>query len=220
MTPVLNIRSTNTERQLRRIKTSQITRNPNQPRKYFDPEAIGQLAESIRQYGVLNPLTVRRTGDGYELIAGERRLRAAKQAGLLEVPCMVMSATEQDSSALALVENLQRRDLDFFEEAWGFKKLIDTFGLTQEEAARKVGKTQSAVANKLRLLRLSQKNMQMIREGDLTERHARALLRLPDEEMRLQATAHIIAANSMSAAPSSTSTACWSSRRKSSRFYG
>lgn len=193
MTPVLNIRSTNTERQLRRIKTSQITRNPNQPRKYFDPEAIGQLAESIRQYGVLNPLTVRRTGDGYELIAGERRLRAAKQAGLLEVPCMVMSATEQDSSALALVENLQRRDLDFFEEAWGFKKLIDTFGLTQEEAARKVGKTQSAVANKLRLLRLSQKNMQMIREGDLTERHARALLRLPDEEMRLQATAHIIA---------------------------
>ena len=135
---------------------------------------------------------MRRTGDGYELIAGERRLRAAKQAGLLEVPCIVMAASEQDSSALALVENLQRRDLDFFEEAWGFKKLIDTFGLTQEEAARKVGKTQSAVANKLRLLRLSQKNIQMIRDGGLTERHARALLRIPEENDRLQATAYII----------------------------
>lgn len=192
MTPVLNIRSTNTERQLRRVKVSLIARNPNQPRKYFDPEAISQLADSIRQYGVLNPLSVRRTGDGFELIAGERRLRAAKQAGLMEVPCIIMSATEQDSSALALVENLQRRDLDFFEEAWGFKKLIDTFGLTQEEAARKVGKTQSAVANKLRLLKLSQKNIQMIRDGGLTERHARALLRITEEDARLQATAHII----------------------------
>lgn len=192
MSPVLNIRSTNADRQLRRVKTSLIARNPNQPRKYFDPEAINQLAESIRQYGVLNPLTVRRTGEGYELIAGERRLRAAKQAGLLEVPCIVMAASEQDSSALALVENLQRRDLDFFEEAWGFKKLIDTFGLTQEEAARKVGKTQSAVANKLRLLKLSQENIRMIRDGGLTERHARALLRIAEEKARLQATAYII----------------------------
>ena len=111
MTPVLNIRSANPDRQLKRVKPSQIARNPNQPRKFFDPEAINQLAESIRQYGVLNPLTVRRTGDGYELIAGERRLRAAKQAGLSEVPCIVMAASAQDSSALALVENLQRRDL-------------------------------------------------------------------------------------------------------------
>ena len=192
MSPVLNIRSTGADRQLRRVKTSLIARNPNQPRKYFDPEAIGQLADSIRQYGVLNPLTVRRAGEGYELIAGERRLRAAKQAGLLEVPCIVIAASEQDSSALALVENLQRRDLDFFEEAWGFKKLINTFDLTQEEAARKVGKTQSAVANKLRLLRLSQRNMEMIRDGGLTERHARALLRIPEENDRLQATAYII----------------------------
>ena len=119
MTPVLSIRSTNTERQLRRVKVSQISRNPNQPRKYFDPEAIGQLADSIRQYGVLNPLTVRRTGEGFELIAGERRLRAAKQAGLLEVPCIIMSATEQDSSALALVENLQRRGPGFFRRGVG-----------------------------------------------------------------------------------------------------
>lgn len=192
MTSVLNIRGTVNERQLRRIKISMIARNPNQPRKHFDPEAISQLADSIKQYGVLNPLTIRRISDGFELIAGERRLRAARQAGLVEVPCIIISATEEDSSALALVENLQRRDLDFFEEAWGFKKLIDTFGLTQEEAAKKVGKTQSAVANKLRLLKLSQKNIELIRNGGLTERHARALLRLPEDSQRLQATAYII----------------------------
>lgn len=191
MTPMFNLVGT-AERQLRRIKTSQISRNPYQPRKHFETEAITQLAESIRQYGVLNPLTVRRTAEGYELIAGERRLRAARAAGLNEVPCIVMSATEEDSSAIALVENLQRRDLDFFEEAAGYRQLIDRYGLTQEEAARKVGKTQSAVANKLRLLRLSNDNMQMIREGGLTERHARAILRLPEEADRLKATAHII----------------------------
>ena len=190
MTPMFNLAGN--ERQLRRIKTTQISRNPNQPRKYFEPEAISQLADSIRQYGVLNPLTVRRTGDGYELIAGERRLRAARAAGLSEVPCLIMSASEADSSAIALVENLQRRDLDFFEEAAGYRQLIDRYGLTQEEAARKVGKTQSAVANKLRLLKLSPENMRMIRDGGLSERHARAILRLPGEQERLRATAQII----------------------------
>ena len=158
MTPMFHL--VGSERQLRRIRTTQISRNPYQPRKYFEPEAIRELADSIRQYGVLNPLTVRRTTDGYELIAGERRLRAARAAGLSEVPCLVMSATEEDSSAIALVENLQRRDLDFFEEAAGYRQLIDRYGLTQEEAAHKVGKTQSAVANKLRLLKLSPETMQ------------------------------------------------------------
>ena len=172
---------------------SDIARNPNQPRKYFDPEAIAQLAESIRQYGVLNPLTVRRSpSGGYELVAGERRLRAARVAGLNDVPCLVIAADNEDSSAIALVENLQRRDLDFFEEAYGFKRLIDQYGLTQEEAARKVGKTQSAVANKLRLLRLSQKNMELIRSAGLTERHARCLLRLDNEQDRISATNYII----------------------------
>ena len=190
MTPMFNL--VGSERQLRRIKTAQISRNPYQPRKYFEPEAINQLAESIQQYGVLNPLPVRRTVDGYELMAGERRLRAARAAGLSEVPCLIMSASEEDSSAIALVENLQRRDLDFFEEAAGYRQLIDRYGLTQEEAAHKVGKTQSAVANKLRLLKLSPENMRMIRDGGLTERHARALLRLPDEEERCKATAQII----------------------------
>lgn len=191
MTPMFHLAGC-AEGQLRRIKTTQISRNPYQPRKHFEPEAITQLAESIRQYGILNPLTVRRTPEGYELIAGERRLRAARAAGMGEVPCIVMAATEEDSSAIALVENLQRRDLDFFEEAAGFRQLIDRYGLTQEEAARKVGKTQSAVANKLRLLKLSEENMQLIREGGLTERHARALLRLPEEAARLAATAHVI----------------------------
>lgn len=174
MKSVLTLVSGREDRVLRRIRISEIVRNPNQPRRYFDPEAIATLAESIRQYGVLNPLTVRRTANGgYELVAGERRLRAARVAGLTDVPCLLINADGEDSSVIALVENLQRRDLDFFEEANGFKRLIEQFGLTQEEAARKVGKTQSAVANKLRLLRLSQQNMELIRCNNLTERHAR-----------------------------------------------
>ena len=193
MMSVLSLVSGREERTLRRVRVSDISRNPNQPRRYFDPEAIAQLAESIRQYGVLNPLTVRRApGGGYELVAGERRLRAARVAGLNEVPCLVIAADNQDSSAIALVENLQRRDLDFFEGAYGFRRLIDQYGLTQEEAARKVGKTQSAVANKLRLLRLSQQNMELIRSAGLTERHARCLLRLEGEEERINATKYII----------------------------
>lgn len=193
MMSVLTLVSGKEDRTLRRIRVSEIARNPNQPRKYFDPEAIAQLAESIRQYGVLNPLTVRRApGGGYELVAGERRLRAARVAGLNDVPCLLIAADNEDSSAIALVENLQRRDLDFFEEAYGFKRLIDQYGLTQEEAARKVGKTQSAVANKLRLLRLSPQNMELIRSANLTERHARCLLRLRDDEERMNATHYII----------------------------
>ena len=193
MKSVLTLVSGREDRVLRRIRISEIVRNPNQPRRYFDPEAIAPLAESIRQYGVLNPLTVRRTANGgYELVAGERRLRAARVAGLTDVPCLLINADGEDSSVIALVENLQRRDLDFFEEANGFKRLIEQFGLTQEEAARKVGKTQSAVANKLRLLRLAQQNMELIRCNNLTERHARALLRLNDEADRINVTNYII----------------------------
>ena len=193
MKSVLTLVSGREDRVLRRIRISEIVRNPNQPRRYFDPEAIATLAESIRQYGVLNPLTVRRTANGgYELVAGERRLRAARVAGLTDVPCLLINADGEDSSVIALVENLQRRDLDFFEEANGFKRLIEQFGLKQEEAARKVGKTQSAVANKLRLLRLSQQNMELIRCNNLTERHARALLRLNDEADRINVTNYII----------------------------
>ena len=193
MKSVLTLVSGREDRVLRRIRISEIVRNPNQPRRYFDPEAIATLAESIRQYGVLNPLTVRRTANGgYELVAGERRLRAARVAGLTDVPCLLINADGEDSSVIALVENLQRRDLDFFEEANGFKRLIEQVGLTQEEAAREVGKTHSAVANKVRLLRLSQQNMELIRCNNLTERHARALLRLNDEADRINVTNYII----------------------------
>lgn len=174
------------------LKTSDIHPNPSQPRSVFDDASLRELAESIRQHGILQPLTVRRGESGYELIAGERRLRAARLARLPEVPCLLMGVDGQQSSFLALVENLQRRDLDFMEEAAALSRLISTFGLSQEEAAQKIGKSQSAVANKLRLLRLSPQCLTLIQENGLSERHARALLRLESEPQRLAALRHII----------------------------
>ncbi len=161
--------------------------NPAQPRRYFEQAALEELSDSIRRYGILQPLTVRSGPHGYELIAGERRLRAARLAGLREVPCLLARAAEEESSLLALIENLQRRDLHYFEEAVAITKLITTYGLSQEQAAEKLGKSQSAVANKLRLLRLSPECMTALREHDLSERHARALLRLEGDEERLRA---------------------------------
>lgn len=175
------------------LPVSGIRANPNQPRRVFDEAALRELAESIRQYGILQPLTVRRAADGYELIAGERRLRAAKLAGLRSVPCLLTAAEEESSSVLALIENIQRRDLHYFEEAAAIARLIAQYGLSQEQAADKLGKSQSAVANKLRLLRLSPECAALLREHDLSERHARALLRLADEEERLAALKAIIA---------------------------
>ena len=135
--------------------------NPQQPRRYFDETGLQELAASIRAYGILQPLTVRRTEKGYQLIAGERRLRAARLAGLREVPCLVARVDEQDAGMLALIENLQRRDLDCFEEAAAIARLIHRYGLSQEQAAEKLGRSQSAVANKLRLLRLSDEAAQL-----------------------------------------------------------
>ena len=166
--------------------------NPNQPRRFFDETALEELSRSILQYGIIQPLTVRRGDQGFELIAGERRLRAAALAGLREVPCLLARADEEDSPLLALIENLQRRDLHYFEEASAIAKLISTYGLSQEQAAEKLGKSQSAVANKLRLLRLSPDCMTVLRENDLSERHARALLRLNDDEARNAALRVII----------------------------
>ena len=129
--------------------------NPNQPRIEFDEASLRSLSDSIRRYGILQPLTVRRTDEGYELIAGERRLRAAKLAGLREVPCLLARSSEEESALLALIENLQRRDLHYLEEAAAIARLIATYGLSQEQAAERLGKSQSAIANKLRLLRLT-----------------------------------------------------------------
>ena len=165
--------------------------NPAQPRRIFREEALEELAESIRCHGILQPLSVRRIDTGYELIAGERRLRAGQLAGLSEIPCIVMNMDDKESGAAALVENLQRQDLDFVEEARGISSLMSRYSLSQEQAARLLGKSQSAVANKLRLLRHSEQVLRALREYDLTERHARALLKLPQEHQKLQAIAVI-----------------------------
>ncbi|MBR4691620.1 MAG: ParB/RepB/Spo0J family partition protein [Oscillospiraceae bacterium] len=167
--------------------------NPHQPRRQFSPEDLAELSESIRLYGILQPLTVRKTGPTtFELVAGERRLRAAVLAGMDSVPCILLNVDARRSGLLALVENLQRKDLDFIEEAEGLRSLIRTYGLSQEEAARCISKSQSAVANKLRLLRLPEPVLTRLREEGLTERHARALLRLEDPEAQAAALEHII----------------------------
>ena len=164
----------------------QIRPNPSQPRKIFDPESLRELASSIEQYGILQPLTVRRRLGEYELVAGERRLRAAKIAGCTEVPCILLTVDEEQSGMVALVENLQRRDLDYIEEAQGLARLMQQYHLTQEQAARRVGKSQSAIANKLRLLKLSEPVLALLRASGLSERHARALLRIEDEAAKLR----------------------------------
>ena len=181
-----------TGRRVLYLSVDAIRANPDQPRKYFEPEALRELAESIRRCGILQPLTVRRGEDGYELIAGERRLRAAKLAGLREVPCLAVQSDEEESALLSLIENLQRRELDCFEEAAAIARPISRYGLSQEQAAEKLGKSQSAVANKLRLLRLSEPVRDGLRQAHLTERHARALLRLSGEAEQLAALAVIV----------------------------
>lgn len=174
------------------LPTNSIHPNPAQPRKVFEKEALQELAASVAQYGVLQPISVRRSGTGYELVAGERRLRAARLVGLDSIPCIVMSVGDEQSGMLALVENLQRRDLDFIEEAEGLAHLMRRYGLSQEQAARKIGKSQSSVANKLRLLRHSPAVLQALRENGLSERHARALLKLDSEQTCLDAIAVIV----------------------------
>lgn len=174
------------------IPLGRIRPNPQQPRRSFDEEGLAELAASIRSCGILQPLTVRRAGEGYELVAGERRLRAARIAGLREVPCLVAQVGEEDSALLALMENLQRRDLDCWEEAQAIARLISRYGLSQEEAARRLGRAQPTVANKLRLLRLPEDVRALLRENGLTERHARALLRLQDAEVQRRAAGDMV----------------------------
>lgn len=168
------------------LSVEDIVPNPNQPRKIFSEEELLGLAESIAEIGVLQPLTVRKVGEQWELIAGERRLRASQLAGLCDVPCRVMDVEQEESSVLALVENIQRQDLDYFEEAHAIANLISLYGLSQEEVSKKLGKSQSAVANTLRLLRLSDPVVEKLRLGACTQRHARALLKLQESEQQLE----------------------------------
>lgn len=167
------------------IEIQDIIPNPHQPRTDFSDSDISTLADSIAQNGILQPLSVRKIGEKFELIAGERRLRAAKLCGFEVVPCIVHEINDRNSAILALVENIQRQDLSFFDEAVAIEKLITYYGMTQEDAAMKLGKAQSTIANKLRLLRLSNDERELIMKFELTERHARALLKLGSPSDRL-----------------------------------
>lgn len=179
-------------RQVLLLSVGEIRPNPMQPRKVFEEAGLRELAESVRQHGILQPLTVRRASGGWELIAGERRLRAARMAGLETVPCIETAADDRQSALLALVENLQRRDLHYFEEAAAIADYLKRSGVTQEEAAVQLGRSPSALANKLRLLRLSEDCRTALASNGLSERHARALLRLEDESERLTAIRRIV----------------------------
>ncbi len=168
------------------LPISQVEPGLNQPRKHFDEEALAELSESIRQHGVLQPLTVRRLASGYyQIIAGERRWRAARMAGLTEVPAMIIEADDRKVMELGLIENLQREDLNPMEEAAGYRALIQDYGLTQEEAARRVSKSRPAVANAMRLLALPQEVQWLIEQGNLSAGHGRALLALPTAEAQI-----------------------------------
>ena len=182
------------EGEIRSLPLRRLEPNPLQPRREFDPEALQALADSIAEHGIIQPLTVREGENGYyQIIAGERRWRAARMAGLEEVPVLVLEADDKTVTELALVENLQREDLNPMEEAAGFRTLMEEYGMTQEEVARRVGRSRPAVANSLRLLSLSGELADLVRAGTLSPGHARALLSLDDETLRKQAAQRIIA---------------------------
>lgn len=174
------------------LKISQVEPNRGQPRKKFDEETLEELAESIRQHGILQPLLVQKRDNHYEIVAGERRWRAAKLAGLREIPVLIQEFTDQEAMEIALIENIQREDLNAVEEAQAYRTLMQEFHLTQEEVAEKVGKSRAAVANRLRLLRLPEKIQGWLAAGELSEGHARAILSLEDEERQLEAARQVM----------------------------
>ena len=175
------------------VRVDSIFPNAYQPRKFFNEEALEELSQSIKEHGIIQPITVRKMGDKFELVAGERRWRAARMAELEVVPCNIIEITDTQSAEIALLENLQREDLNFMEEAEAYYNLINDHNFTQEELAKRMGKKQSTIANKLRLLKLSEKVRRLCLENNLTERHARALLSLPNEQLQLK----VVKANSL-----------------------
>lgn len=175
------------------IPLDKIRPNPYQPRRVFEKEQLDELANSIKEYGIMQPINIRCiNGTSYELVTGERRLRAAKLAGLETIPAIIIEITDRDSAVIALIENLQRQNLNYLEEGEGYQNLMLDYGLTQEELAKKLGKSQSTIANKLRILKLSPKIKKMLLENHLSERHARALLKIPDEKMQLETIEKVI----------------------------
>lgn len=174
------------EKVVYQLPIDKIRPNPYQPRKYYNLAALEELSASIAAYGVLQPVTVRKMSNGYyELVAGERRLRASEMAGLETIPAILLQITDGDSAVLAFLENIQRQNLSFLEEAEGYRNMMEDYGLTQEELAFKLSKSQSSIANKLRILKLEERVKRMLMANHFTERHARALLKLPDEKSRL-----------------------------------
>ncbi len=174
------------------IDIDNIRPNPYQPRKHFNKASLEELCESIKQYGVIQPINVRKiSNNNYELVAGERRLKAASMAQLKEIPAIIVNVDDNDSAILALIENLQRENLNYLEEAEGYSNLISEHNLTQEELARKIGKSQSTIANKIRLLKLSPIIKKILIDNNLTERHARALLKLHDEQLQLKVIRYV-----------------------------
>lgn len=186
----------NYQRSVVYVPIKRIFPNPFQPRKHFDQTALNELAASIKSVGVLQPISVRRgCGNNYELIAGERRLRASKIANLTHIPAIIYDISDDESAIVALLENLQRSDLSYIEEAEGYLKLINYHNMTQEEIALKIGKTQSTIANKIRILKLSDNVKKLLLKSHLTERHARALLKLPNEEEQIKVLNKVIKNN-------------------------
>lgn len=184
------------EREVARIPIDAIRPNPYQPRRVFEQDALEELCASIKQYGLLQPISVRKLGsDSFELIAGERRLRACRMAGMKFIDAIIFSTYEQDSAVIAMMENLQRENLHYMEEAEGYQNLIRDHGLSQDELARRLGKNQSTIANKMRILKLPMAVKRMLLQYSLTERHARALLRLHDEEMQMHVIQIIVQQN-------------------------
>ena len=184
--------STITKSEIMQVSVSKIIPNPNQPRKFFAEDGILRLADSIKQHGIIQPLVVRQCGEHYELIAGERRLRAAKELGLDTVPCVISDINEEKSAEVSIIENIIREDLSIFEQASAIEALIDTYNLTQEQVAEKLSVSQSFVANKLRLLRYNNEEREIILQNNLSERHARAILRIFDHEMRVNVLKQVV----------------------------
>jgi ParB family chromosome partitioning protein len=178
-----------------KVPLNLISPSPYQSRTIFNEKELEDLAASIKEHGILQPLILRKKGESYELVAGERRLRAARMVGLKEVPCIIRHFSDEDVAVLGLIENLQRSDLHYLEEANGYEKVLEKFNLTQQELADKIGKSQSTLANKLRLLKLSKTVQDIIVENEISERHARALLSLDSEELQLKVVEEIINKN-------------------------
>lgn len=177
---------------LSRLDINSIRPNKNQPRKVFDPEKIEELANSIKEHGVIQPIVVRNVGDGYEIVAGERRWRAARKAGLTEVPCIVRELTDEQNMLFAIIENMQREDLNPIEEAQGLDRMIKTFGLTQEEVSKSVGKSRPYISNSLRLLKLPEEVKNLMAEKKLSAGHARALINIGDDEKQTEVAKLIV----------------------------